>query len=53
VQFVIGDAVVVWRAWAIWVGKKWVVYVLFILWLGNAGACFGIAAWSSIAYNIQ
>jgi hypothetical protein len=37
-QFLLGDAVVIWRTWAIWQGS-WQCYLPICLWIASLGTC--------------
>ena len=36
-ETLLGDLIVVWRAWALFQDQQWVVLIPFILWIGTVG----------------
>ena len=36
-ETLLGDLIVVWRAWALFQDQQWVVLMPFILWIGTVG----------------
>ena len=33
----LGDLIVIWRAWALFPDRQWVILIPFILWIGAVG----------------